>query len=91
MHYTTLDSIPVLYQLDDNCNIYLKFFKLISFWLSELQHTDLHWVFVVIFKLGIFKLGSSTVLFPWWLSGKEPACQCRRCKRYKICWEDPLE
>ena len=29
----------------------------------------------------------------WWLSGKEPACQCRRCKRFqlspcvgKICW-----
>ena len=21
---------------------------------------------------------------PWWLSGKEPACQCRRCKRRRL-------
>lgn len=55
MHYTALDSIPVLYQLDDNSNIYPKFFKLINLWLSELQHMDLHWVFVV--TCGIFKLG----------------------------------
>lgn len=64
MHYTTLDSIPLLYQLDDNSNIYPKFFKLIkyiklieliNFWLSELQHMDLHWVFAV--TCGIFKLG----------------------------------
>ena len=27
--------------------------------------------------------------FPGGTSGKEPAYQCRRCKRR--CWEDPLE
>ena len=30
-------------------------------------------------------------LLPWWLSGKESACQCRR-RRFDPCgWEDPLE
>ena len=30
---------------------------------------------------------------PWWLSGKEPASQCRRLKRPKFVpsWGDPLE
>ena len=31
---------------------------------------------------------------PWWLSGKESACQCKRCKRgwvQSLHWEDPLE
>ena len=36
------------------------------------------------------------VRFPRWLSGKEFACQCRRCKRQvlrfpSLGWEDPLE
>ena len=26
----------------------------------------------------------------WWLSGKESACQCRRC-RFNLAQEDPLE
>ena len=25
-----------------------------------------------------------TVGLPWWLSGKEPACQCRRCRRQRF-------
>ena len=32
--------------------------------------------------------------FPWWLSGKEPACQCKRHRRHRFDpWgrEDPLE
>ena len=30
--------------------------------------------------------------FPGGASGKEPACQCRRCKRCRFDpWEDPLE
>ena len=31
---------------------------------------------------------------PRWYSGKEFACQCRRCKRHRfrsLVWEDPLE
>ena len=27
---------------------------------------------------------------PWWLSGKEPACQCRRC-RFSLGQAEPLE
>ena len=27
---------------------------------------------------------------PWWLSGNEPACQCRRHRRQFLGWEDPL-
>ena len=28
---------------------------------------------------------------PWWLSGEESACQCRRCRFDPWGWEDPLE
>ena len=30
-------------------------------------------------------------LILWWLSGKEPACQYRRCRVWSLGWEDPLE
>ena len=30
-------------------------------------------------------------VFPWWLSGKECAFQCRRCEFHPQCQEDPLE
>ena len=33
----------------------------------------------------------STHVFPWWLSGKECALQCRRCGFDPLCQEDPLE
>ena len=28
---------------------------------------------------------------PWWLSGEESICQCRRCESNPWDWEDPLE
>ena len=28
---------------------------------------------------------------PWWLSGKESACQCRRLEFKSLGWEDRLE
>ena len=31
------------------------------------------------------------VRLPRWLSGKESACQYRRCRRCTLRWEDPLE
>ena len=31
------------------------------------------------------------VRLPWWLSGKESACQCRRCEFDPWAREDPLE
>ena len=40
-------------------------------------------------------VSSSVVLegFPWWVSGEESTCQCRRQRRHRSdpCWEDPLE
>ena len=39
------------------------------------------WSFPDILKL---KLGSHTLGFPRWLSGKETACQCRRFKRLRF-------
>ena len=27
--------------------------------------------------------------FPWWLSGREPACQCRRCRFDPCVWKIP--
>ena len=44
------------------------------------------------FLCTLFSFGATSlwviclIWLPWWLSGKEPACQCRRCA-----WEDPLE
>ena len=48
----------------------------------------------------MIKKGNLYLIFNWetlglprWLSGKESACQCRRCRRHGFdpCWEDLLE
>ena len=33
----------------------------------------------------------STIGLPWWFSGKEPACQCRRCDFNPWVRKDPME
>ena len=42
-------------------------------------------------KVSVEKLIQWVVLdwLPWWLSGKEPACQCRKCRSNPQ--EDPLQ
>ena len=43
------------------------------------KHLDgMSWVFFYRNTCRTFTLG-----LPWWLSGKEPACQCRRCRRFR--------
>ena len=40
---------------------------------------------------GFVLLYSSTEGFPWWLSGKESSCQCRRCRRHRFdSWEGKI-
>ena len=41
-------------------------------------------------KLIILRLTINLGL-PWWLSGKESTCQCRRCRFRSLGWEDALE
>ena len=39
----------------------------------------------------IFAVSKMVFGLPWWLRGKESACQCRRCGFKFLGWEDPLE
>ena len=53
-------------------------------------------MFFSLFSLSsLYLLGLSAVTqnrgLPWWLSGKEPACQWRRPRLDSLGWEDPLE
>ena len=58
-------------------------FSFLNFWMQAYiviqthQTVDLKWVCFVICKLHVHKTGLG---LPWWLSGKESTCQCRRCR-----------
>ena len=46
----------------------------------EISRSELHWRYIWEFLVLIWYLRG----FPGGTSGKEPACQCRRCKRHKF-------
>ena len=45
-------------------------------------------------RMNVVTTNGYYLLLPWWLSGKEHACKCRRFRRLRfwfLGWEDPLE
>jgi len=56
---------------------------------------DFYGSIYLIYMGSLYLLGLSAVTqnrgLPWWLSGKEPACQWRRRRLDSLGWEDPLE
>jgi len=55
-------------------------------WWSHFQ-VKKNYFLCTLFSFGATSLWVTCLIWlPWWLSGKEPACQCRTCG-----WEDPLE
>ena len=52
-----------------------------------LRKWNSHTLLVGVFLHGYSHFGGH----PWWFSGKESICQCRRCEFNPQDWEDPLE